>query len=229
MRLLNNQYCFSVEGETETWYLNWLKNEINKHPNITGTVSFHAKVNKDPFSYSKTLSLNSRTEIWHIFDFESEEKCHTDQFKDTLKRMKQAHANRREIIYKNGYSNLTFELWILLHKMDFSRSMNHRKDYCSYINRCFGESFENLKAYKHEKNFKRILSKLSLEDVFKAIERAKRLSKENHKSDKKFVELYGYTFCQDNPHTELWIIFESILNNAGLTKDNVAIIDSVKL
>ena len=51
---------------------------------------------------------------------ESEEPIHQDQFYKTLKRMKEAQNLGRQIKYQLGYSNFTFELWIILHKIDFN-------------------------------------------------------------------------------------------------------------
>lgn len=210
----NDQYYFLVEGETEKWYLEWLQKEINKSEQFKRTVSFKVEVGKKPLSYAKKLSVQGPTDIWHVFDYESNDECHVEKFREQLKGMKDAHKARKCIQYKNAYSNFTFELWIVLHKTDFTKRLNHRNEYCAHINKAFNEEFEDLDQYKHEKNFKRVLSKLSLGDVRSAILRSKVIALKNEEEEKRFAELYGYTYCLDNPHTELWNIINHILIQA---------------
>ena len=56
---------------------------------------------------------------------------------------------------------------------DCNGSLMYRHQYLMPLNRAYGESFENLDQYKHENNFKRILSKLTLDNVRQAIHRSK--------------------------------------------------------
>ena len=118
MRKENRVYYFSVEGETEKWYLDWLQKTINAVPLAKYNVKLDAKIQKDPLARAKGLSILGRTEITHIFDRESEEEIHVKQFQETLDRMKAVQRTGKQITYKLGYSNFTFELWIILHKMD---------------------------------------------------------------------------------------------------------------
>ena len=46
-------YYFSVEGETEKWYLDWLEAQINLQEGTKFKVKFKAEVQKDPVSYVK--------------------------------------------------------------------------------------------------------------------------------------------------------------------------------
>ena len=52
MRKLTKKYYFSVEGETEKWYLDWLQDLIN-NSDASCKVSFNSKVEKDPVKYVK--------------------------------------------------------------------------------------------------------------------------------------------------------------------------------
>ena len=93
--------------------------------------------------------------------------------------MKKAEKLGKQIKYKSGYSNFTFDLWIILHMMNCNASYAHRKQYVTQINRAFGERFENMDEYKHEDNFKRCLSKMDLSNVIAAIGRAKKIMQRN--------------------------------------------------
>lgn len=169
MRKENRTYYFSVEGETEKWYLDWLQRMINTSPDAKYTVKLDSKIEKDPLARAKKIAILSKTEITHVFDRESEDTIHDKQFQTTLDRMKMAQEIGKNIKYSLGYSNFTFELWMILHKSDCNGVLAHRRQYLAPLNRAYGEQFENLDQYKHEDHFKRLLNKLTLEDVRQAI------------------------------------------------------------
>ena len=98
--------------------------------------------------------------------------------------MKAAQRIGKQITYKSGYSNFTFDLWIILHMMNCNTSFSHRKQYIAPINRAFEERFENMDEFKKEGNFKRCLSKMQLSNVVDAVNRAKKIppEKKTHRS-----------------------------------------------
>ena len=55
MRKENRTYFFSVEGDTEKWYLDWLQTTINSTPEARFTVKLDSKIQKDPLT--RALSL----------------------------------------------------------------------------------------------------------------------------------------------------------------------------
>ncbi len=169
MRKENMTYYFSVEGETEKWYLDWLQNCINECDEAKYKVKLDSKIEKDPLVRAKSMTILGKTEITHVFDRESEDELHTKQFMTTLDRMKEAEKLGKNIKYKLGYSNFTFELWMILHKADCNGAKTDRRQYLSPINNAYHEHFENLDEYKQKDNFKRVLNQLSLDDVKMAI------------------------------------------------------------
>lgn len=211
MRKENRTYYFSVEGETEQWYLEWLQRIINAEPNAKYTVKLDSKIQKDPLSRVKRMTIVGKTEITHIFDYESEEEIHVKQFKTALERMKDAQNTGKNIKYHLGYSNFTFELWMILHKVDCNGSLMHRRQYLMPLNRAYGENFENLDQYKHENNFKRVLSKLTLDNVRQAIRRAKVIMRKNEEMGYRLQEYKGYRYYKENPSLSLWEQIERIL------------------
>ncbi len=211
MRKENRTYYFSVEGDTEQWYLEWLQRMINAEPNARYTVKLDSKIQKDPLSRVKRMTIVGKTEITHIFDYESDEKIHVKQFKTTLERMKEAQNTGKNIKYHLGYSNFTFELWMILHMADCNGSLMHRRQYLMPLNRAYGENFENLDQYKHENNFKRILSKLTLDHVRKAIVRSKVIMRKNEETGCELQEYRGYRYYKENPSLSLWEQIERIL------------------
>ena len=216
MRKENRVYYFSVEGETEKWYLDWLQKTINAVPLAKYNVKLDAKIQKDPLARAKGLSILGRTEITHIFDRESEEEIHVKQFQETLDRMKAVQRTGKQITYKLGYSNFTFELWIILHKMDCNGPLTNRYQYLSPLNRAYGETFENLDQYKHEDNFKRVLNKLTIENVREAIRRADKIMQNNRDVGYVQQQYKGYKYYKENPALSIGEQIEKIMKECGL-------------
>lgn len=155
------KYVLTVEGETEEWYFLWLQDQINKIESRTYNVSIIPKVQQSPRSFYKGTNVKTTPEVFHICDIESPEKIHIDKFENILKEMKEA-KKQKNINYQLGYSNFTFELFLILHKRNCYEKLNDRHQYLSHIQRCFNEKFEKMEHYKQENTFKRCLDKLTL-------------------------------------------------------------------
>ncbi len=210
------KYYFSVEGETENWYLKWLQAKINETPNATFKVSLDCPVQKNPLKRAKSLVITGKTDIYHISDYESDDPIHVKEFKETMDNMKKAKGLGKQITYKFGYTNLTFDLWIILHKADCNGSLSHRKHYIRPINRAYNENFENMDDYKHENNFKRILNKLTLDDVIAAINRAKAIMQRNKENGYVLHQYKGYKYYKENPSLAIWEVIDKILHECDL-------------
>lgn len=200
MRRENRTYYFSVEGETEKWYLDWLQNIINTAPAAKYTVKLNSKIQKNPLARVKGLTILKETEITHVFDSESEENFHVQQFQSTLDRMKIAQNIGKNVKYKLGYSNFTFELWMILHKTDCNGTLSHRNQYLAPLNRAYNENFENLDQYKHENNFKRVLGKLDLDNVRQAVQRSKIIMQRNAEAGHVPQQYKGYKYYRETLH-----------------------------
>lgn len=211
----SKKYYFSVEGETEQWYLKWLEDKINSSEAASSKVSFKCDVQKDPVKFVKKLTVLGKTDVVHLSDYESDEDIHVKGFYNTMDRMKQA-SKEKQIKYKFGYINLTFDLWIVLHKMSSNGHKDHRKHYITEINRAYDETFENMDQYKHKNNFERCLSKLELENVVEAISRAKNIRKKNEDNGYTLHNYKGYRFYKENPALEIWCSIEAILKDCNL-------------
>ncbi len=210
------KYYFSVEGETEQWYLKWLQDRINETEVAKIKVSFDCPVQKNPLKRAKSMVITGKTEIWHISDYESDEPIHVKQFMETMDNMKAAKGLGKQISYQFGYSNLTFDLWIILHKTDCNGSIAHRKNYLAPLNRIFDERFENMDEYKHEANFKRCLGKLQLSNVIEAVNRAKTIMQKNKDNGYVLQQYKGYRYYKENPSLAIWEAIENILKDCEL-------------
>lgn len=209
------KYYFSVEGETEYWYLKWLQGLINSTDESQHLVSFDCPVNKNPVKRVKSMNITKKITIYHFFDYESNEEIHVRRFTEAMDRMKEAQ-NYKQVIYKSGYTNFTFDLWIILHKMDCYGAYADRKNYIAPLNKAYGEQFENMDEYKKESNFKRCLSRLSLQDVIDAVGRAKTIEKRNQNNGCVQYQYKGYKFYKENPSLLAWEAIETVLKDCKL-------------
>ena len=117
------KYYFSVEGETEQWYLKWLQDSINEKEEAAYKVTLDCPVQKNPI--------------------------HVKEFTETMDNMKAAKSLGKQINYQFGYSNLTFDLWIVLHMADCNAFISHRKNYLAPLNRAYDEHFESMDEYDY--------------------------------------------------------------------------------
>jgi len=85
-------------------------------------------------------------------------KMFIQQFIDTFDLFKATSKLGKQIKYNLGYSNFTFDLWMVLHKSNCNTSIAPRRQYLTTINRAYDENFQSLDQYKHENNFFTTLS-----------------------------------------------------------------------
>lgn len=215
-------YFLSCEGKTEHWYFEWLKTQINNDSRTKNKVDFRFK-KLMPSAFAKsnvgtfTKDLLNGSIYCRIQDIEDYNEEHIKKFHLLLKSTKEARKRHKEILFNIGYSNFTFEVWILAHKAKV-RKIYDRANYYQEINSAYNTSFLNNDHYKHERNFKNLLGQLTLNDViFKAIPECKRFVKKcycDYPNLKR--ELYDFKYIEANPDTTLHNFVEKILEYAGL-------------
>lgn len=213
--LETNKYVLTVEGETEKWYFLWLKDRINEIETKTKQVSIVAKVEQSPRSFYKGAIAKSTPEVIHICDVESAQNSDIVKFESILKEMKEA-KKYKNINYLLGYSNLTFELWMILHKMDFYAPVNDKTKYLQPIQKAFDEKFEDFQYFKQEDTFKRCLNKLTIEDVKCAIKRAEKIARDNKKNSKVLVSHCNYSYYRENPSMSINDVVKKIIVECGI-------------
>ena len=141
---------------------------------------------------------------------------HVKGFQEALDNMKKAEKIGKQIKYKSGYSNFTFDLWIILHMTNCNASFSHRKQYVTPINRAFGEKFQNMDEFKEENNFKRCLNKMDLSNVIAAIDRAKKIMQRNQENGYTLHQYKGYQYYKENPSLAAWEAIEKVLKDCEL-------------
>lgn len=213
----NKKYVFTVEGETERWYFTWLQDEINSRAESLYNVTIVSKVQQSPIKYAKKVNALSTPVITHICDYESNEQPDVAKFENILSELKDANSIKgKKLKYLLGYSNFTFELWMILHKQSCNGHLTNKTQYLRPINNAYGESFESLNQYKEEVNFKRCLSKLTLDDVVGAINRSKRIMEIKVRDGEVPEQYKRFTYYKENPALTIWKSVEEILKDCNL-------------
>ena len=179
-------------------------------------VHFDSKVCKDPKSRVKQINAISAQKITNIVDVESKNSDALQRFEKTLKNMKDAEKLGKPIKFDLAYSNFSFELWLLLHKIDCNQSLSCIDNYLGLINKTFNREFESLRQFKRKENCENVMEQLSIDDVKNAVIRAKKLQFKKSE-DGLIPKKYGkYSYFCDNPATSVWVIVDEILKTCGV-------------
>jgi len=104
-----------------------------------------------------------------------------------------------------AYSNRNFDLWLLLHKQPFLKSVTNNNDYVNHVRKAYG--LDNDADIKKEKEMERILKQITLQDVKTAIHNVKAIRNSKIKSDAKKI---GKVEVYDNPDLMIHQFIEDV-------------------
>lgn len=208
-------YTFTVEGNTEKWYLDWLEKQINACDRAYYSVSIVSKREPSPLSFAKTINRRTTPKVVHLCDVESNESEDVNHFHAVLSELKKSQREK-SIAYSLGYSNFTFELWMILHKCNCNKALAHKRQYLELLNRAYGMRFQSLDQYKERDEFSKCLGVLTLQNVREAIQRADRLMAINKRDEKAATQYKGFTYYTDNPSLTIWESIRDILGTCKL-------------
>lgn len=171
-------FYLGVEGNNEKQYferLQILLNEVDSEY----CVDFKIKVAGRPpvkcVNWASSQSGLSTCQRYAIFDYEDDN--HLDE---NIQAINESRENKVECVI----TNLTFELWMILHKMDFRTCLNFRNQYLTCIKQAFEKEYTTLSEFKNETEFNNILETITLSDVKDAYERIKNLNADTNKIKK---------------------------------------------
>lgn len=94
-------------------------------------------------------------------------------------------------------------------------SFSNKKSYLKDINILYEEKFQSLDEYKQEDNFKRVLSKITLEDVKFAIENGKIIRNKNLEEKKKIIS-GKFEYFEENPDLTIHSCIEEIFKDCKI-------------
>lgn len=105
---------------------------------------------------------------------------------------------------------MNFDLWLILHKEDYNKSVSRNDAYISDVRRVFG--LKPTDDIKNEDVIKRILHQITLDDVKSAIRRAELIRKNKVKADSTKI---GNTTIYSNPDFSIHEFLRAVLEDSG--------------
>ena len=224
----SRQFHLSVEGiNCETMYFEHLAKLINE-----SEADYKMKLNckmMSPISFAKRNShrpvdKHNKKAIPYIHIQDVEDYYDDKQlakFKKLIDDMRKAEQDYG-ITYKLGYSNYTFELWMLLHVRDMKHAVANRYAYLRWINNSFHKNFTVIDEYKSVDNFQEILDEyVTLESIFKAISRAEDIINNNSEEQKSKENYKGVIFYHDNPDLNVHDVVKLIFDVCGVKEQRL--------
>lgn len=208
-------FYFSVEGQTEKVYLKWLEDLINVSSSKY-KVSFNIIISRNPLKRLNSLPPKEKNTVYHLGDMESTDPYHTKQFIQMLDNLAKAKKHKRIEDFKLGYSNQTFDLWLILHKTDSFAPSVDRKKYINQINKVFGRKYRGMQEFKKEENLKRLFKKFTLTDVLDAIDREERIMKRMENNGYTLQHYKGFEYYKENPSLTVGSVVKEILTECEL-------------
>ena len=222
----NRKFYISVEGENcEKQYFEHLQKLIHHCPESRYNVDFVIKAKVTPRQMIKrygSMPIDKDNQgksipYVHVADIEDYyDLGFRKHFFDLLDEMKVIKKESGKA-YLMGYSNLTFELWMLLHVDDMNEAVTDRDRYLEQINQYFHKSYSRLYDYKNHDEFNKILKDfVNLDSIRKAVIGAKKIRKWNSDNNKEKCEYSGFSFYKDNPDTTVDEVIKKIFEVCGI-------------
>lgn len=110
------------------------------------------------------------------------------------------------------YSNLNFDLWLVLHKKQYRRTVQNNNAYIDEIRNSYNLS-DNANI-KTKSNIQKILEQIELVDVKRAIQNAKEIMKGKMEEDKIYVKRnFSY---YPNPSMSINEFFKELFEDIGI-------------
>lgn len=217
----SRQFNISVEGiNCEKMYFEHLAKLINRCDRSTYNLKVDPK-KMSPLEYAKRNAYkpvdkkkgNKKIPYIHVQDIEDYyDDFQRNKFFEMIDDMRTAEK-QFNIGYALGYSNYTFELWMLLHVADMTHAVQDRHSYLAPINRWFHKRYTDIDQFKSHDEFQAILDEfVTLDTIKQAIERAESIV-QNNADNRKIKETHkGVTFYRDNPDVSVHEVVQMIFD-----------------
>lgn len=197
-------YRCIVEGQQEYLYLQHLAKLVKKFPEIV--VKFNISEG-NAYELTKTyIDYDSAC----LFDYDFNK---TEFESNLLTCAKLNHKNKKKSekqtsrVY-HAYTNVCFDLWLVLHKKDHFASVSSNDAYVKDIIELYNLPKDS--DIKSKKIIETILSQITLEDVKNAISRAKQICNRKLPSDAIKINFEKYF---DNPDLSIHNFIEAVISD----------------
>lgn len=191
--MIKREYRCYYEGQQEEMYFEYVGKKVKEaNPNISLKFKKVAKL--------KTLEKSSTSvPKLAVFDYD----LNKVEFEKNVKICKETRIL---------YSNLNFDLWLLLHKRQFRKNVQSNNAYVSLIREEYGLSSDT--NIKTKNNIQKILNQINLEDVKNAIKNADEIMNEKLKKDEIYVN-NSFSYYA-NPSMSIHNFFKDLLKDLDI-------------
>ena len=125
------------------------------------------------------------------------------------KKLKPTKRSSGRHIY-HAYSNVNFDLWLILHKQDYNKRVSKNDAYINDVRRVYG--LKRADDIKSEDVINKILGQITLKDVKEAIKRAENIRIIKEESDSKNI---FNTLIYENPDFSIHEFLRFVLKDSG--------------
>jgi hypothetical protein len=203
--MYRRKYFCICEGQQEKMYLSHLSSLLNQ--SRQKTVTFECVVG----NISKYKKSYKEYDYVGVFDYDFKEKEFLGNIEQCNKEDKIFQKSRKaeKKRFYHAYSNINFDLWLILHKEDFRKTHRTNDAYIADVKRIFNILSDSIKS---KKDMKAILKAITLEDVKNAIIRA-----ENIRKAKEDCDIIGNKeyIVYDNPDFSIHLFLKRVLQDSG--------------
>lgn len=199
-------YLCVCEGQQERMYLDHVARLIKDFPQKV--VTFNSYIDS-PYRLTKTYEDYDSAAIFD-FDFNKVEFERNIEICDKLNREQNPTSRRNGRYIYHAYSNVNFDLWLILHKEDYNREVSRNDAYIPDVRRIYGLiPTDNI---KNKETIKKILDQITLQDVKDAINRAEKIRSCKIKNDALNV---GNSVIYSNPDFSIHEFLKKVLRESG--------------
>lgn len=215
MEFTEDPYYFIVEGDCEESYLLHLQSIINANRSKDkGKIKFIIDRSKN-LKFSRLLKskgMAQSTTIYYFFDHENDKERFEKIIDAIIKARKEAKPKCKHILC---YTNLSFELLMILHKNDMNKHLCKVPDYIRFINKAFKTDYESINEFKENTNFNNCLNQIGLPEIKQAIRRASYIMK-NKENVEELCDYSGFKYYKNNPSLSSGEAIKDILEKCGI-------------
>lgn len=183
-------YLCVCEGQQEELYLKHiaflLKNFPERVVTFNPIVGNSDKLNKVYTEYDSAVLFD--------YDFNETKFRNNILICDKLRNANRPTKRKKGKKVFHAYSNVNFDLWLILHKEDYNKPVYKNNAYINDVRRIYGLNSDD--DIKNKNVIEKILSQITKDDVKKAIKRAKNIRDKKIDEDKIVI---GSTVCYSNP------------------------------
>lgn len=209
------KFIISCEGETEVFYFNHLQNLLKVEGYKIEIKAKKQTVSSIIKSQQGLYSQLGEKIIAKVEDIEASNEETRTRLEKSVKAINTAskHVKRAQLYI----SNISFELWLLLHKSDMVKKVDKVNDYLPFINKNYRKKFDSLCDYKQQKNLYGIIQSINLDDVKRAVKRARMIRNCNTKNNSHAkVNINGFEYFSCNPDLSVHELVRDILYELGI-------------